>query len=411
MSQAWINEYILLALRIDKVARALNDGPVIDSFYGPPALQSMVAHEPIQSINNLAEAAIALEDALPAQGFHHQRAIYLAKHIRALEVICRRLSGLRLTLEEELSQCLDIQPLWKPEADFEQALSLLNEALPGSRDLRTRYQAWQARITLPPNRADLVLPILHRILAEARHRTQHFVELPAEAALELHPVHDKPYGAANWYLGGFRSRLEINLDRPVNLFGLLYQMCHEGYPGHHTEFALKERSLYQGLGYVEQSMFIIGPQLVIAEGIASLAVDMIFTADEVADWLKVMILEMLGIAVDDVDLPKLVRAISAISLDDLGNNLVMMLRSGYTEAAIVEYALAYTPFAEEHVRKSLQSLQAPLRQIYTCTYFHGKRILQPLLQGDDRRQVFRRLLTEQVYPSLVETWTGASRRE
>jgi len=53
----------------------------------------------------------------------------------------------------------------------------------------------------------------------------------------------------------------------------------------------------------------------------------------------------------------------------------------------------------------LRSYQSPLMQIYAFTYSHGKRLLQSVLQGGDRVEVFRRLLTEPVYPSLVREWS------
>ncbi len=36
---------------------------------------------------------------------------------------------------------------------------------------------------------------------------------------------------------------------------------------------------------------------------------------------------------------------------------------------------------------------------YIFTYFYGKRLMQPWLQSADRLAVFRRFLTEQLYPA------------
>jgi hypothetical protein len=44
--------------------------------------------------------------------------------------------------------------------------------------------------------------------------------------------------------------------------------------------------------------------------------------------------------------------------------------------------------------------------LYAFTYAQGKRLMQPLLGGPDRLDVFRRLLTEPVYPSLLEEWAS-----
>jgi hypothetical protein len=407
MAQTWVRDYIRLAFRIDKAFQNVGDGPFVDSFYGPTDLRASVAQEPEKTADDLVVDVRALQDSLPSQGFEQQRASFLSRQVRAMEVFCRKLAGQDNVLQGEIQQCLDVRPVWKPDEDFEQALALLSEALPGGGDVRERFRVLQERTLLPSDRPELVLQLMHQLLAEARRRTQQFVELPAEEELEICTVREKPYGAANWYLGGYRSRLELNIDRPIHLFGLLYQMCHECYPGHHTEFTLKEKHLYRDCGYLEQSMFIMGPQLVISEGIASLAQEMIFTPDEIAHWITTQIYPQLGGEIDGVGLAKLIRAFASSALDDLGNNLVMMLWDGRPEKEIVAYALKYTPYPEDYVRPFLRSLKSPLRQVYAFTYAQGKRLMEPLLQGDDRTQVFRRLLTELVYPSLLAKWAGA----
>ena len=404
MIHPWIKEYIQLALRVDKAFRQIDDVPFVDYYYGPKDLMPIVEGGPEYSFNNLADVALTLVDSLASQDFESQRANFLERQVHAMEVLCRKLGNQKPFIQEELQRCLDIQPIWKPETEFEQALTLLDDALPGRGDLQNRYHTFLKQMTILPHQSELVLPLMQRILAEARHRTQQFVALPESEELDIHTVIDKSYGAANWYLGNYRSRLELNKGRPVNLFALLYQMCHEGYPGHHTEFVLKEKYLYHARGYTEQSVFFISPQLVVAEGIASLASEIIFTADEIAHWINEVANSELEISIGDVDLPKLIKALAANMLDDLGSNLAIMFRNGHSDKEMMAYALAYTPHTKEQVSNLLKSLRSPLMQIYAFTYFQGKRLLHPLLQGNDRTQVFRRLLTEPVYPSLLAQW-------
>ena len=407
MIHPWIKEYILLALRIDKAFRRMDDWPFVDYFYGPAELRADVEREEEKSGAELARAAIALGDALPAQNFERSRANFLEKHVSTMEVLCRKLSGQRFIMQEVIQRCLDLEPVWQPESEFERALALLDQALPGTGDLRGRYLKFRQETVLPPQQPELVLRLMLRMLSEARRRTQRFVNLPEKEELDVNVVREKPYGAANWYLGGYRSRLELNVDHPVNLLALLYQMCHEGYPGHHTEFVLKEKYLYHASGYTEQSIFIVGPQLVIAEGIASLAQEMIFTPEEIEKWLTEQIFTEAGIPVSNLDLPKISEAFAANMLDDLDANLALMLWDGHSDEELVEYALEYTPHTQEQIRRVVQSLKSPLRQIYAFTYSQGKRLMRPLLQDDNRCQVFRRLLTEPIYPSLLAEWAEA----
>ena len=77
------------------------------------------------------------------------------------------------------------------------------------------------------------------------------MKLPAGEDFETVLVTGKPWGAYNWYLGNFKSRIELNTDLPTELNGLLGTMCHEGYPGHHVYNVLLEDKLVKGRGWVE----------------------------------------------------------------------------------------------------------------------------------------------------------------
>ena len=59
---------------------------------------------------------------------------------------------------------------------------------------------------------------------------------------------------------------------------LLSGAAHEGYPGHHMEFALKEQYLYRRKSQFEHSLLILNsPKLIISEGIANSALNVLFT--------------------------------------------------------------------------------------------------------------------------------------
>lgn len=405
MFHPWIQDYVLLALRIDKVAREFANTWFVDAFYGPPELKATVEAEPESSLHDLVRAAIKLIDSLAAQGFEPQRTQYLEKQVRAMETTGRRLNDEPISLEEEIRRCLDICPEWTPEAYFEQGLALCDEALPGAGSLRDRYLAWHRRNELPREKSDLLVGIANHVLAEVRRRTRALIDLPEGEGIELRAVTEKTWGAANWYLGNYRSRLELNTDLPRNLFNLLYLMCHEGYPGHHVEFSAKEKHLFRELGYSEQAIFVVNsPQLLISEGLAEMAFEMIFTPGQAAEWAAENIYAEADIEIHDVDLPKLFRA-ATTSPDQIGGNAVYMLRDGCPEEEVVQYVLKYTLQTEAQARKWVDSLRSPLQHVYAFAYSHGKRLMQPLVQRNNGVGTFRRLLMEQVYPSLLVEWT------
>lgn len=119
MSESWCREYVLLALRIEKVFSLLSDLPFVDVYYGPPAWKQVVEQEPAMEAADLVRSAIKLADSLSAQNFDPQRRLYLEKQVGALEMICRLLGGETFSLEEELQRCLDITPTWILRGEIE----------------------------------------------------------------------------------------------------------------------------------------------------------------------------------------------------------------------------------------------------------------------------------------------------
>ena len=212
-----------------------------------------------------------------------------------------------------MQRCFDIYPELIPESQFEQGLALLDEALPGVGNLPDRLQGWRNWYQLVQEKSGLLLKFMQRAIVEALRRTQTFVNLPADEGIEVQMVSDKVYMGENWYLGNYRSRVELNTDLPTDLNGLLDFMCHEGYPGHHTEFVLKEQHLYRERGYLEQSILtIISPQSVISEGIATSACEMIFSPEEAEQWLAEHIYPEAGIEPDAIDIAKLRKALELV---------------------------------------------------------------------------------------------------
>jgi hypothetical protein len=402
MEESWLENYLSLALRMDRAFQNIDTSYFLDTYYGPPHLKEIVFAEPIWAFAQLADFSRKLMDDPRLQDFDGMRSSYLLKHVLAMETIARVRAGEEMPFFKLVQEVLDLEPVWIEDEEFERALDLLDQALPGSGDVRIRFQSWQKKALLSSEHAEQVLPLMHMMLDEARIRTRRIVDLPSEESLELSPVRGVNYGAANWYLGNFRSRLELNLDRPIYLFTLLYQMCHEAYPGHHTESSMKELYLYRKKGYLEQSVFFaLGPQLTIAEGIASLAMEMIFTPQEAADWIHEHITPLLSPEAGELDLVLLLKAFSMISPDDLSSNLAQLLEAGRSIDRVIEYAHAYSPYSEEQIRGILPWLASPLARLYSFTYSHGKRIIQPILRSPNREKIIRMLLTEQITPSLL----------
>lgn len=179
-----------------------------------------------------------------------------------------------------------------------------------------------------------------------------------------------------------------------------HKVCHEAYPGHHTEYVLKEQNLYQQQGYIEQSLVLtLCPQCVITEGIAMMAHEMIFSPGEAEQWIVDHVYRFLR---KDVDATVLLRLRQASEmLYGVWDNALLMLGEGRPEEEIVQYFSKHMLLAEDRATQMVAYLKRPVSGLYQLTYASGQKLLRPWLQGPDKVAVFRHFLTEQIYPSSL----------
>lgn len=365
----------------------------VDAYFGPPELRERPGRrEPAEIVAELA----ALRGEVAAGDYPAQRKGYLDVQLRGMETTARRLAGEPIGYADEVRGCFDIEPVWTPESVFEGANAELEELLPGDGPLADRMAAWRRGFEVSP---EVARTMIDRIAAEARRRSAELAALPAGDEVRFELVSDKPWSGYNWYLGGGRSLVEINTDLPIKANALLDLVCHEAYPGHHTEHALKEQLLYHERGWGEQAIQLINtPECVVSEGIATLAADIIFGADAHA-WAAEQLYPLAGIQGD----PEREARIAAAqwSLRALSANAATLLHErGADPEAVVQYIMRYGLRTEREARQSLRFIATPLWRTYSFTYFVGRQILSAWLAQGDRRERFVRLLTEQLYPSF-----------
>ncbi len=113
------------------------------------SLKNQVNAEEICEFSELAKQADELLEQLPAQQFDGHRAEYLQKHTQAVKTVAEMRSGKHFSFYELVEGIFDIQPAWIAEHEFEAALKLIDQALPGRGDVQSRYQSWQEKIKLP----------------------------------------------------------------------------------------------------------------------------------------------------------------------------------------------------------------------------------------------------------------------
>lgn len=402
MSEIWLQQYILLTFHIDKVVRTTYECPFVEAYYGPPEWKSQVGAEPEMAPADLVRQSMALADTLPLQGFPPQRAIFLEKHIKAMETLCRRLSGERFSLEEEARYCLDIRPTWTPEERFEKAHALYESVLPGTGSLAERWRTYRNSLAFPSDQTSALIDVVKQAYAEARKRTKAFVELPEEETIDIEYRADWEHDAAAYYEGNYRTHIVMNVASTGAHLSRLFdhKVCHEGYPGHHTDYILKEQLLYRQQGYVEHTVCLtLCPQRVIEEGIAQLAHEMIFAEGEAEQWLAEHVYRALPKEVDPIVLLRLRQA--SEMLGGVWDNAAMLLDEGQSEQDVIQYLATHVLVAPDRVAPMVTHLKHPIWGRNELTYLSGKKLMQPWLEGADKLTVFRRFLTEQITPSQL----------
>lgn len=371
----------------------------VDAYYGPEALKAEIEAAAAKTPAALLDAVADLQARIPTNDA--ARHAYLSAALRGIECTIRMLDGETIDYLDEVNRIYDIRPVLADEARFVEAHKALDNALPANGtdgSLGGRLEAWRKRFEIETEKA---LPLLDLARVETRRRTLDIVRLPDDETVEISLVKDQPWGAYNWYLGNGRSLIEFNTDIPLQATALIGTFAHEGYPGHHTEHMLKEKVLYRDKGYAEQAaMLLHSPAAVIAEGIATTALEMIFPDDDHHEWNAEVLLPAAQIAAMP-ELASQLRRVAKASGDlryVTGNAAILFHTGKLDRQQTIDYIRTYGLVTPERAAKSFSFLSHPLYRSYIFTYSVGYDLIK---DSADPAQTFRRLLTEQVLPSQL----------
>lgn len=388
---ALAESYVKLVLAVGR-----HDALYVDAFYGPPAWQNEAARGEPVPLPVLLATTHGLRRALEAAEGSADRKRYLDKQLVAVEAHLRRLSGEQMTLTQECRALYDADPPHHDVAEFQAAHNVLEELVPGTGPLGRRIEALRKAVYIPRGELD---PTLRRALDLARNANAPFVTLPAGETFDTVLVTGKPWGAYNWYLGNFKSRIELNTDLPTELNGLLGTMCHEGYPGHHVFNVLLEEKLVKGRGWMEYTVYpLYSPQSLLAEGTANVGIDIVFSDDERRKALTEVLAPVAGVPSEAVLALDRIRE-AAEPLKYVGGEAArLLLDEGRPEAEVAAFISKWGLTTLEKAEKSVQF--AKTYRSYVFNYSLGEDIVREWIgTGQDRRDRFYRLLDRPVVPS------------
>src|SRR5215210_3216890 len=397
---AFGREYARLSFAIERHVPGF-----IDAYIGPDADRAEFNPASAQVPAALVTAARDLLARIPALDATEGRKGYLTKQVEAMLTVARRVAGEELPYRDEVRLLFDIEPGATSEGVYDAAIADLDSLLPGDGPIVERMVAWRQSYAIPPEVARRLVDI---ILPELRARTQEFVDLPEDESIEIRMVQDQPWSGYNWYLGSGRSRVDLNTDLPIYAYRLTDLLAHEGYPGHHTEHALKER-LYTEQGLGEHALQLINtPECVISEGIATLAEKMVFDPNELVRFRRESDYPAAGIS-GDHEREVAIGAARRILRSVPGNAALLLHEEGRHQDDVVAYLQRYGLSTEGEARQRLRFIADPLWRAYIFTYHVGYKLISNWLDQapSERRRRFRTLLNDQVYPSQIAAWTAS----
>ena len=404
-------DYILLGLRLDQHLPG-----TVDGYFGPAELKATVDIEQLRSPARLAEDAAALRSRLEAEVRDPDRRHWLDLQLVAVETLARVKAGEPIPYLDQVARCLTLHPERRPDAAFEDAAARLETALPGAGTLADRLAAEDAAWTVPPDRVSAVVDVL---VPRFRDRAAAQFGLPDDEALRVSLVRDQPWTGYNWYDGGFRSRVDLNLDLPIRLPNLVGTVAHETYPGHHLEHATKERVLVEELGRLEASILLINtPECLISEGLANAGIGFAVPPDEMSGLLvELARLGGLPLARDRGALLAAASRYAAVAeqreiLAEARTSAALML---HVDGMPVEQAIAYQVEVgradPDLAAKRIEFITHPLWRLYGYVYTEGEALLKAWLDAvppADREARFVRVLREQLTPPTIRAETAAA---
>ena len=390
-----VEEYLRTGLAIGRHI----DG-FVDAYYGPAQLAAEAALGPVEAPASLVERTRRLLGDLAADGdLDAARRRWLRAQVRGMHTTARKLNGEEIGYLDEIESCYGVRARFVPEDEFAEAHKRLDEALPGSGDLRERYISWREAQVVPVDRLG---EAVESLAEDFRSRTSKIFGLPDGEHVDFELVENKPWGGFNYYMGDLHSRVAINTDLPVLSVTLGTLVAHEAYPGHHTEHCRKEVGLVRGQRHLEETIFLVGtPQCLIAEGLADLGLEVIAGSRPepvIAEHLRPLKVPY------DADLAAELSEATQALRSVRGNAAIMIHDRGADADEAIAYVARFALVPRARAAKLVQFLVDPTWRAYEFCYIDGLRLCRSFV-GDEAGR-FERLISEQLIPGQLVAASG-----
>jgi hypothetical protein len=390
------------------LAVGIHDPDYVDAYFGPDewrqeAGESALAldeirRQAVDSLGVLGSSPIVDDDPL-AEARH----TFLRKSLEALVARVDLLSGVVMSFDEESAALYDaVAPRLSAE-HFQAVLDDLDQRLPGTGSIPERLDAFKRDFIVPPERLDRVF---QAAIEACREETGKHIRLPSEESFTVEYVTDKSWSGYNWYQGGYRSLIQVNIDLPIYIDRALDLACHEGYPGHHLYNLLLERELVNDRGWMEFTVYpLFSPRSFIAEGTANFGIDVSFPDHRRLELEQAVLFPLAGLAPQRAQEYYEIQALVQM-LGFAGNEAARGLLDGAMEVEeaitwLTSYALMPRPRAEQRLRFIEQY------RSYVINYNLGQEMVRQYIesrggtpdQPEKRWQLFAELISRPVVAS------------
>ncbi len=200
-------------------------------------------------------------------------------------------------------------------------------------------------------------------------------------------------------MGNFCSRIEVNPNYNIYWTGLLSSAAHEGYPGHHTEFAIKERVFYRELNQFEHSILLLhSPKLIISEGIAEVALKVLFSNREAVE---------LGLREMCLDSSKEAALEILMAQNKVKGKITLFwynfayhaLIDRYNDEELMKYGTNFEIVSKENIKIQLNKLSNPVYSKNAFMYNLGSNLINHKYGDPPSVKDFRYLLVNPILPS------------
>ena len=390
-------DFLRLALRIDKHSK-----DYVDFYIGPEKLQHFVDHESLTAPNTLLNDSNILIKQMGTQGYSKERERYIEKLLVAMKTSIEILKGSPISVKEQISRLYDVSLQPVNESKLYDLKEEINKAYMGSGSLEARLK--EIRVQRKVAESD-VFDLFKRALEIVKNRTNELLTnfLPKNETIIIDLVEKKEneikWSYYNWYLGNYSSRIEVNPSYDIFWSSFLSAAAHEGYPGHHTEFVVKEQCLFRELFQFEHSILLMNsPKLIISEGIANLAINMLYSY---RDQAEISVREFCRKKTDEDSLDNITNQYSVRNKMNLfvHNLAYHALIDEWSNEQLVRYATSFEILSKENVDNQIKRLNNPVHATTDFSYSIGSNLIVDKYGEFPSMDNFFDLLTKPVLPS------------